>query len=178
VYLKLIQHCKSSILQYTIKMKKRIHIIPLTQSWKSCKNYIMYHFGVHNIYESESVLWSIVSTLWDPVDCRLPGSSVHGILQARILECVAIPFSRESFWPRVCTWVSCITGRFFTVWATREAFIIYMAKRIKKSKEIISTDLGFSYLLVRKFGWIRGHLVSTGPAIWLQVMDHWCSFYF
>ena len=44
-----------------------------------------------------------------------PGSSVHGILQARILEWVAIPFSRGSSQPRDQTWVSCIAGRFFTV---------------------------------------------------------------
>ena len=37
------------------------------------------------------------------------------------------------------------------------------SKTVKKSKEIISADLGFSYLLVRKFGWIRGHLVSMVP---------------
>ena len=49
-------------------------------------------------------------TLCDPVDCSLPGSSVHGILQARILEWVAIPFSRGSFWPRDRTPVSCIAG--------------------------------------------------------------------
>ena len=45
--------------------------------------------------------------------------SVHGILQARILEWVAIPFSRGSSWPRDWTRVSCIAGRFFTSWATR-----------------------------------------------------------
>ena len=56
-------------------------------------------------------------TLWDLVDCSLPGSSVRGILQARIL----IPFSRESSWPRDRTRVSCIAGGFFTIWATREA---------------------------------------------------------
>ena len=39
-------------------------------------------------------------TIWDPRDCRLPGSSVHGILQARILECIAISFSRGSSQPR------------------------------------------------------------------------------
>ena len=50
-----------------------------------------------------------------------PGSSVCGILQARILEWVAIPFSKGSSWPRDQTWVSCIAGRFFTVWAIREA---------------------------------------------------------
>ena len=52
-------------------------------------------------------------TLCDPVDCSPPGSSVHGILQARILEWVAIPFSRESSPSRDQTWVSYITGRFF-----------------------------------------------------------------
>ena len=57
--------------------------------------------------------------LCDPMDCRPPGSSVHGILQARILELVAIPFSRGPSWPRDWNWVSCIAGRFFTVWATR-----------------------------------------------------------
>ena len=53
-------------------------------------------------------------TLVTPTDCSLPGSSVHGILQARILEWVAISFSRGSFQPRNCTWVSCTEGRFFT----------------------------------------------------------------
>ena len=60
-------------------------------------------------------------TLCDPVDCSLPGSSVHGILQARVLEWVAISFSRESSWPRDLIWVSCTAGRFLTNWATREA---------------------------------------------------------
>ena len=59
--------------------------------------------------------------LFDSTDCSPPGSSVSGILQARILEWVAISFSRGSSWPRDQTWVSCFAGRFFTVWATREA---------------------------------------------------------
>ena len=50
-------------------------------------------------------------TLWDPVDCSPPGSSVHWILQARILEWVAMPSSRGSSQPRDQTWVSCIAGR-------------------------------------------------------------------
>ena len=50
-----------------------------------------------------------------------PGSSVHGILQAWVLEWVAISFSRESSQPRDWSWVSHTTGRFFTIWATREA---------------------------------------------------------
>ena len=62
-------------------------------------------------------------TLCDPtdcMDCSLSGSSVHGILQARILEWVSISFSRGSSKARDRTWVSCIVSRFFTVWATRE----------------------------------------------------------
>ena len=47
--------------------------------------------------------------------------AAHGILQARILEWVAFPFSRESSQPRDQTQVSCIAGRFFTIWATMEA---------------------------------------------------------
>ena len=52
-------------------------------------------------------------TLCDPMDCSLPGSSVYGILQARILEWVAIPFSRGSSHPRDRTSVSCIGGWIF-----------------------------------------------------------------
>ena len=63
-----------------------------------------------------------VCSLLSPVQlCSLPGSSVHRILQARILEWVAIPFSRGSFRPRDQTHVSCIAGRCFTIWAIREA---------------------------------------------------------
>ena len=56
-------------------------------------------------------------TLRDPVDCSQPGSSIHGISQARILEWIAISFSRESAWHRDQTHifrVSCIAGKFFT----------------------------------------------------------------
>ena len=52
------------------------------------------------------------------MDCSPPGSSLHGILQARILECVAIPFSRGSSQLRDWTLISCIAGGFFTIWAT------------------------------------------------------------
>ena len=54
-------------------------------------------------------------TLCDPRDCSLPGSSVHGILQARILDWVAISSSRGSSHPKDCTQVSCIAGGFFTL---------------------------------------------------------------
>ena len=60
-------------------------------------------------------------TLCDLMDYNPPGSTVHGILHARTQEWVAIAFSRGSSQLRVWTQVSCIVGRFFTVWATREA---------------------------------------------------------
>ena len=56
------------------------------------------------------------------MDSNLPGSSVHGILQARMLEWVAIPFSMGSFPIMDWTQVSCIAGRFFIFWATREYY--------------------------------------------------------
>ena len=68
----------------------------------------------------ESEVAQSCPTLCDPMDCSLPGSSIHGIFQARILEWVAISFSRRSSRPRDWTWISCIVGRCFTVWATRE----------------------------------------------------------
>ena len=71
-----------------------------------------------------SLKWSEVAqscpTLFNGMDCSLTGFSVHGIFQARILEWVAISFSRGSSWPRDWTWVSCIVGRRFTIWATKE----------------------------------------------------------
>ena len=70
--------------------------------------------------KSESKVAQLCPTLCDPVDYSLPGSSIHGILQARILEWVAISFSRGSSRPRDWTEVSRIAGRCFTLWATRE----------------------------------------------------------
>ena len=60
-------------------------------------------------------------TLCDPMNCSPPGSSVHGIFQARILEWVAPSFPRGSSWPRDWTCVFCTAGRFFTIWATMES---------------------------------------------------------
>ena len=57
---------------------------------------------------------SLCPTLCDPIDWSLLGSSLHGILQARILKWLAMSSFRD------LTWVSSIAGRFFTVWATRK----------------------------------------------------------
>ena len=67
---------------------------------------------------SESEVAQLCPTHFDPMDCSSPGSSFHGIVQARVLEWVAISFSRGSSWPTDRTQVSCIIGRCFTIWAT------------------------------------------------------------
>ena len=74
-------------------------------------------------------------TLCDPVNCA-PGSFIHGILQVRILEWVAISFSRGSTQPRDRTLASCIASKFFTVRGTREASNTHKggSKKIKKKK--------------------------------------------
>ena len=60
--------------------------------------------------------------LCNPMGCSVPGSTIHGIFQARVLEWVAISFSRRSSRPRDWTWIFRIAGRCFTIWVTREAF--------------------------------------------------------
>ena len=70
---------------------------------------------VMTILVSSSEVTQSCPTLCDPMDCSLPGSSVHGIFQARVLEWVAISFSRGSSQPRDQTQVSCTAGRRFSV---------------------------------------------------------------
>ena len=72
-------------------------------------------------YSPKVLVSQLCLTLHYLMDCSPPSSYVHGILQARIVEWVAIPFSRGSSQPRDRTWVSLTAGRFFMVWATRIA---------------------------------------------------------
>ena len=88
--------------------------------------------------------------LCKPNNCSPPGSSVHGILQARTLEWVALPFSRGSSQPRDQTRVSHIAGRFFTVWATWEAPLLWNSGKLISKKSSTETAL-----LVQ---WLRLHL--------------------
>ena len=73
-------------------------------------------------------------TLWDPMSCSPPASSVHGISQARILQWVAVSFSRGSSWSRDWTQVSCIAGGFFTVWTTIWAILMWIHVSINHDK--------------------------------------------
>ena len=101
------------------------------------------------------------------MDYNLPGSSVHGILQVRILEWVAISFSKGSSQPGNWTWVSRIVGRFFTNWATREApqldmppekavYQLYVPIAVAKNPLASAGDTGKSPVFhprVRKIPW-------------------------
>ena len=83
--------------------------------------------------------------LCDPTDYGMSGSSVHGIFQARIPEWVAFLFSRESSRPGDQTQVSCIAGRFFTTWATKQAPIRNCILCLKPTTKPISA---FSYFKI------------------------------
>ena len=92
--------------------------------WNVCEStYVSFTFiyVCHLLWNLESLAAQSCPTLCNPMDCNPPGSCVHEILQARILESVAIPFSRGSSWPRDQTQIPYIAGRLLTVWATREA---------------------------------------------------------
>ena len=108
-------------------------------------------------------------TLCDPMDCSLPGSSVHGIFQARILEWVAISFSRGSSQPRDQTQVSHNAGRLFTIWATREAYIAL--KMEIRSGSLISLGLNIVCKNASKhseeFHLINVHLHSSYEEVYM-----------
>ena len=95
--------------------------------------------------------------LCDPMDCNLPGSSIHGILQARVLGWVAICFSRGSSWSRDWTWISCFMGRLFMVWATRQSTL----GKVKNSRKGIIV-WSVVKLWVDQPDWIEGPLNVAG----------------
>ena len=97
------------------------HLLGLSEPWKTLSQaHPSLSLGCLLMFSLPAVC--VLSCVWlcDSIDCSLPGSSVHGILQVRTLEWVAISFSRESSRPRDQN-VFCTAGRFFTIWATREA---------------------------------------------------------
>ena len=85
------------------------------------------HYFLPKVKRSE--VTQLCPTLRDPVDANLPGSTVHGIFQARTLEWAAISFSKGSSQPRDRNWISCIADRprGFTVWATRKPCSILLS---------------------------------------------------
>ena len=104
-----------------------------------------------NLQGTRNDLGKVCLTLCNPMDCSLPGSSVHGIFQARILEWVAISSSRGSSQPRDQTQVFRIAGRCFKLCVTREAI----------------RSLKFSF---------KGIHTHIPPKIWRHTLPHQCSF--
>ena len=98
-------------------------------------------------------------TLCEAMDCSSWNSSVHGILQARILEWVAIPFSRWYPWSRGWTRISCITRSLFTVWASREACIMWVSL-------IQSVEVWWAQSLKEHVGRVRENLLSWADCLW------------
>ena len=103
--------------------------------------------------ESESEVAQLCPTVCDPVDCSPLSSSIHGILQARILEWVAISFPRVFSQPRDQTQVSCIAGRCFNLWATRG--VLKMRPLLPKVRP-------------------SGVGLPETPGIWFLLRNLWC----
>ena len=93
---------------------------PGHSEWFYSPESVVIHKNHHIICYVCVCVWKLLS-LCDPMDWSPLGSSLHGILQARTLEWGSIPFSRGSSQPKNRTQASHIAGRFFTIWATREA---------------------------------------------------------
>ena len=91
------------------------------------------------------------------MDYSLPGSSIHGTFQARILGWVAISFSRGSSWPRDRTQVSRTAGRFFTIWATREALVKMWYVYVYRQWSIIQPQKEWNIVICNKMDELGGH---------------------
>jgi len=111
------------------------------------------------------------------------GSHVHGILQARILEWVAISFSRGSSQPKDWPHVSCLAGRFFTIWATREAWCYgrdcFQARKFFNISYMRRSKLPPWPFMVHQplcvVPWVRTHVMTVGShfglILWIEYMS-------
>ena len=101
-------------------------------------------------------------TLWDPMDWSPSGSSIHGILHARILGWVSLPFFRWSSWARDRIQLSCIAGWFFSIWATGE--LEFPCEGLRNTlKETVALEDG--HLTPRGKG-------PTWPQLWKMHLRH------
>ena len=117
-------------------------------------------------------------TLCDPVDCSLPGFSVLGILQARILEWVTISFSRGSSRPRDGTQVSRIGGRRFNLWATRVQIDNIFITRLFSLTWPGNIQSSFFFLTIPCSIWdfsSPAGMEPVPPALEAQSLNHWTT---
>ena len=123
---------KADPLEKTLMLEKTESRIRRGQQWISWLGDIIDSEDIERKRESE-VAQSCLP-LCNPMDCSLPGSSIHGIFQARILEWFAISFSRGSSQPGDRTQVSLLAGRYFTIWATRKTMSFRTLEDMSLSK--------------------------------------------
>ena len=109
--------------------------------WPFNKTICVYSLYMSNTFQIGNLIIKVKSevaqlclTLCYPMHYSQPDSSIHGIFQARVLEWVAISFSRGSFWSRDWTWVSHIASRHFTIWAAlgSEKYLGWCREMIQK----------------------------------------------
>ena len=136
-------------------------IIQIPKGWciKVLHHYVSKSGRHNNGHRTSSVSHSVVSTLCDPMNCSLPDSSVHGILQARILEWIAIPFSRDlpnpvvepgSLVLQADPLLSEIQGRSTLPWWTKKGQSSFQFPRRVVPKNVLTTgQLHSSPMLVR-----------------------------
>ena len=104
----------------------------------------------------------------DPRDCSLPGSSIHGISQAGILEWVAIFFSRGFSWPRDWTHVSCLTGGFFTTESPGKLSFFFIT--------LIKTFSPIKIFIYKSLCTLESHMRSGSLSVHLLMCLQWLQF--
>ena len=131
------------------------HIICPSSCWT--RKWLISPGFKEKVSEKESEIAQSCPTLCDPMDCSLPGSSVHGIFQAIVLEWIAISFSRGSSQPRDWTRVSHIVDRCFTIWATREAKVLinWVDFQEARGKHTLSERKAWE-----KHQWVKSYVTS------------------
>ena len=159
---------------YELQCELIHHYSPNTDNWtisRKKSNLNKYQIVLHEKIIIESSIKTIgkerkvaqsCPTLRNPIDCSLPGSPVHGIFQARILEWIAISFSRESSRPRHRTQVSHIVDRRFTIWATREG----IKKKKNRTCSLITALSSVATI------WIFSQTFITEPRDYVCVLSH------
>ena len=139
--------------------------------WTKLAKQRLFVLRLHHPKQSENCVKVLVTQSWTTLcnllDCSQPGSSVHGILEAKILDWAAIPFSRGSSGPRDQTQVSRTAGRFSTLWAPRKpkgtiAALITDLNRFSRIKRRDILRISKAMELVRK------ELGPTGDNWWIE----------
>ena len=118
--------CLSNILKLPLQTPINLKIRKPIFKWSANSSFYIWIFSFAKMFAyMHSKSFQSCLIFCDPTDCSPQSFSVSGILQARILEWVAVSFSSRSSWSRDRTCISCVSGGCFAFWATREAAIMF-----------------------------------------------------